>query len=341
MALVSRMQSARPQALFLASLIALAYCAVPSKIGVLAASTKTDCVPGEKDTTCTCDSTATGEERLSATLSQEKNVMKIVCEPQMTCAPEDLLDKVCPAEQVELKGCQLKLSDLLAEDATSVAWEAEKVKAKENGETKSLTIPTQNFPYSDQRFAVGCTGENKKCKVVVTVEARPTVTDGQTVTCAYGASSNTSHQAVTLSPSNNSFTLVCGEKGDVLPATYETTYCVSGSTDAAETCDEKWTSVFADYDSKWWKNPEGTNSFTLSIPTDKFPSEQKKVMVGCQQKKETNDEQRKAGAPAGPTVCSVDVTIEATSSASFTAATGVVSFLAVIGGLISALGHPA
>ncbi|PFH36083.1 SAG-related sequence [Besnoitia besnoiti] len=332
MALFSMMQSARTLAFFLACLVALTNCASLKTIGVPAESPKNECVPGDKDTVCTCDPAA-GEEPLSATLSQEKNVLKMVCKPKMACAPEEMQDTVCQAEQTELTGCQLKLSDLLAEDATSVAWEAEKVKAKENGETKSLTIPTQNFPYSDQRFAVGCTGENKKCKVVVTVEARPTVTDGQTVTCAYGASSNTSHQAVTLSPSNNSFTLVCGEKGDVLPATYETTYCVSGSTDAAETCDEKWTSVFADYDSKWWKNPEGTNSFTLSIPTDKFPSEQKKVMVGCQQKQPMEDH-KKTAAVSG-SVCRVDVTINASSPPSSSVAWGMLPGL--MGGFVIAV----
>ncbi|PFH36075.1 SAG-related sequence [Besnoitia besnoiti] len=281
-----------------------------------------ECKPGANEITCTCSEASDQqvEETMSATLSQKQNVMKLVCKPDMACAPEGLSKKVCKATDSTLDQgtCDEELSRLLAGSQRDVSWEEVKEKIQLQGESKSLTVPPQNFPFVDEQFAVGCKASDneKKCTFTVTLAARPTATDGQTVTCAYGASSNQSHQKIKLNPTQNSFTLVCGEKGEVLPTRYEEGFCSSGLKGDEESCEGSYTSVLPGYEAKWWSKHDADNSYTLSIPNDKFPAEEAKLIVGCRQKPSSDPAKGATAAAVSSTVCNVDVTIEASSSAS-------------------------
>ncbi|PFH36086.1 SAG-related sequence [Besnoitia besnoiti] len=283
------------------------------------------CVASESETVCTCDNKTQLTTPLVASLSDKRNVLNLECRDGLHYAPDGLSrKKVCDANSSTLKCGEdngppcMDIDDLLAGSPTNVQWT--EVKKKATGQPKSLTIPPENIPYIDGHFVVGCldsaSNETPKCKVAVTVEARASLTDGQTVTCAYGASSNPSHQAVTLSPSKNSFTLVCGEKGTVLPTNYQTSFCSPGSEDAKKSCEGDYQTILPGYEGKWWEKREGAESYTLSIPVDKFPKEQARIVVGCEQKDERANVKNTAPSGKGPTVCSVDVTIEAGASAS-------------------------
>ncbi|PFH36077.1 SAG-related sequence [Besnoitia besnoiti] len=280
-----------------------------------------NCVPGV-ETTCTCEENKSGREAAasnSATLSQAQNALKLECKPNLQIAPEPLKDKVCSAGSDDLKkDCDVKLSSLLVGNP-DVSWAEVSEQSRSQPVSKRLTIPPENFPLVDEQFAVGCTeNTTKKCKVTVTVEARPSVTQGQTVTCAYGAGSNDLRQAVKLSPTQNSFTLVCGDKGEVLPKNYNEAFCSSGLTGNEETCKGSYTSILPGYEANWWNKDDTKHSVTLSIPTDQFPAEEAKIVVGCRQKEQQPSPVGKESPlhTLTPTVCIVDVTIEASSFAS-------------------------
>ncbi|PFH36802.1 SAG-related sequence [Besnoitia besnoiti] len=73
-----------------------------------------------------------------------------------------------------------------------------------------LVILERNLSHIDGQFVVGCMNDDAretKCKVTVRVAARNSATDNQKVMCAYGKDSNPLHQPMTLSRSQNSFTL--------------------------------------------------------------------------------------------------------------------------------------
>ncbi|PFH36074.1 SAG-related sequence [Besnoitia besnoiti] len=275
------------------------------------------CESGESETTCTCSEGANGDAADVTTLSQKQNVLKLDCQASLKCAPENLGNKVCEAKAEEFTNCNVELCNLLA-GKPPVSWTPVPEKRNNQGESKSLTVPPQNFPFVDEQFAVGCKASDngKKCTFTVTLAARPTARDGQTVTCAYGASSNQSHQKIKLNPTQNSFTLVCGEKGKVLPTRYEEGFCSSGLKGDEESCEGSYTSVLPGYEAKWWSKHDADNSYTLSIPNDKFPAEEAKLVVGCRQKPSSDPAKGATAAAVSSTVCNVDVTIEASSSAS-------------------------
>ncbi|PFH36103.1 SAG-related sequence [Besnoitia besnoiti] len=284
----------------------------------------TECVANDTEVKCACELTSDGAKKtMSAVLSQDKNTLRFECKSKTAeCVkPDEAGTVVCQAGTSDLSDCKVELSTLLAGDSKSVKWVPCELEGEHCKQCASLTIPQNNFPYVDQKFAVGCKEQNASnlCIVGVTLEARPSATNAQTVTCAYGASSNGSHQTVKLSPTQSSFTLVCGEKGEVLPAQYNKHYCSSDSQEAEKTCSEDYTSILPGYDGSWWEATEASNTYTLSIPADKFPKEETKIVVGCQQ------QQPVAPPPSGkkegkkepsPTVCSVDVTIAAGSVSS-------------------------
>ncbi|PFH36079.1 SAG-related sequence [Besnoitia besnoiti] len=294
----------------------------PSTLGAWAATSATaECLTEGNVTTCACDQPASraveeDEQLLSAVLSKETHVLTLSCSTGNHCLPKPMHDAIaCPVENTTLESCSLDIRGLLTGDTANVKWGECAGKEKTGESCRTISILPDNIPYSDEQFAVGCQQANKKnCRVTVTVKARDSVTAGRSVTCAYGASSNDSHQTIKLSPTENSFTLVCGEKGEVLPKKYDETYCPPDSNAAAETCDGEYKTILPGYESTWWKDDKKAKSFTLSIPTDKFPKEQAKIVVGCQQK--TSEQPKKAEDAPSPTVCSVDVTIEASASAS-------------------------
>ncbi|PFH36076.1 SAG-related sequence [Besnoitia besnoiti] len=287
-------------------------------MGAMAAAptVSAQCVPGEPQTTCTCEGTSgrAVTDSASVILSQNQNELEMVCAKDLQCAPKELSGKVCEANDEALTECSVELSTLFAGKSSEISWTKPKKRNGLQGESKILTVPPENFPFVDERFAVGCMDEStKKCKVTVTVEARPSVTQGQTVTCAYGAGSNDLRQAVKLSPTQNSFTLVCGDKGEVLPKNYNEAFCSSGLTGNEETCKGSYTSILPGYEANWWNKDDTKHSVTLSIPTDQFPAEEAKIVVGCQ--KTASSSKRTPVAVLRPTVCNVDVTIEASSPA--------------------------
>ncbi|PFH36094.1 SAG-related sequence [Besnoitia besnoiti] len=285
------------------------------------------------ETTCTCEGNSEVGEPLLAVISRGKNTLKLDCKGDLKYAPDELKTKVCVSGNSDLK-CStdptptcFEVDKLLYGSTAKIQWTDVTTQQRAIKQPKSLTIPPENLPYVDVQFVVGCldstSNETPKCIVAATVEARASVADGQTVTCAYGASSNTSRQAVTLSPSKNSFTLVCGDKGTVLPTNYDTKFCSSDPKDKTDSCDGDYQSILPGFESSWWKKEEpSANSFTLSIPVEKFPNEPAKMVVACQLTKQNSGSQRATEDEATSSVCKVDVTIEAGGLASVSVQSG-------------------
>ncbi|PFH36823.1 SAG-related sequence [Besnoitia besnoiti] len=276
---------------------------------------------------CTCTEQGDVAAKLSAVISEQKPALEILCKPdKLTCAPDGLKDgKVCPENTTTLTDCKdprqcIEVGSLLFPSSTKVSWTESNASADEK--PRMLTIPEGTFPFSDRHFVVGCLDNDKtktKCIVDVTINARSTVTNGQTVTCSYGKTSNPSHQTIKLTSSQNSFTLVCGEDGEVLPTLYQKTYCTGdASADAAGICSGNYSTVVPTYQEGWWSKGDEPkpNSFTLTIPRDQFPENDGKIMVGCRKSEKKPLEKSGTPVPAGASVCSVDVTIEGTGPAS-------------------------
>ncbi|CBZ52222.1 SRS domain-containing protein [Neospora caninum Liverpool] len=305
------------------------------------------------NTTCTCLKDDSQTTTLSATLSEETNVLQVSCQTDLKCAPDDLSGKnVCPGDTDKLYDCKstngsfkcIDVNEILATSENSVQWVAGTT--PQDSTTKTLAIPTDRFPFTDQKFVIGCVNDDRtadRCKVTVTLAARATAKKDQTVTCAYGASSNKEPQTITLSPSQNTFTLVCGTDGDILPSTYQKKYCSSSENNTTSACEEKdYTSIITTYQETWWqKKPEGTNVYTLEIPPNDFPTESANIVVGC---KETATTTLKVEEDPSETdsssVCKVVVTIEALANSSSATMSGVMASLALGGvAFIGALAH--
>ncbi|CBZ52224.1 SRS domain-containing protein [Neospora caninum Liverpool] len=326
-----------------------------SIVGGASASGKatSECVASQDgNTTCTCLKEDSQTTTLPAMLSEEKNVLQVSCQNELHCAPDDLSgQKVCPGTTDNLHDCKprggkitcIDVNDLLTKSEKSVTWKAG---STSNTPTKTLTIPSERFPFTDKKFVVGCVNDGKSadhCKVTVTVAARATAKNDQTVTCAYGASSNKEPQTITLSPSQNTFTLVCGTDGDILPSTYQKKYCGSSENNTTSACEEKdYTSIITTYQETWWqKTPEGTNVYTLEIPPNDFPTESANIVVGCT-KAATNalNVNQDPSETDSSSVCKVVVTIEALENRSSATMSGVMASL-VLGGVafIGVLAH--
>ncbi|PFH36087.1 SAG-related sequence [Besnoitia besnoiti] len=326
-------------------LIALSVHTTFSHVRALASETKLvpECILSGKVTTCTCDVTKTVAEgkAQAAILSQTNNGIKLECKSGLECAPKGLSQTVCTAEDESLSACSVALHTLLADNQKNVTWtDCAQREIPAASTCKTLSVPQDNFPFIDERFAVGCADGNnsnqKICKVAVTVTARPSVTEGQTVRCAYGANSNQSRQSVTLSPSKNNFTLVCGEKGEVLPKKYDQAYCPAELKGDQEACDGNYKSILPGYEEQWWEKRDEGKSYTLSIPADKFPKEQSKIVVGCQQKTQQTESKVTGEGVSGPTLCAVDVTIEAGASPSLSAVSSRISLMLLGSGIAAA-----
>nr|CCA30037.1 SRS domain-containing protein [Neospora caninum Liverpool]CEL71250.1 TPA: SRS domain-containing protein [Neospora caninum Liverpool] len=299
-------------------------------------------------TKCTCTNDQPSEKDLTATLSQEENVLEIVCKQEsQQCAPEQLNGNlVCPSSTTNLKDCKttkgtdtpFNINTLLSGSSPTVSWED--CDSDSECTTKKLTIPPENFPSVDQKFMVGCVKDDDATdtmKVTVTLEARASATEEQTVTCAYGQNSNPTHQTVTLTPEKNSFTLVCGNEGEVLPTNYKEEYCVSETAkEASGSCTGAYEGIFPGYETTWWAATTGPKGYKFTIPDDQFPAEEQKITVGCQKQTAGENEQKRQGngreKEAKSTVCSVDVTIvaSAASSAAFVSGTAVM-LLSLVG----------
>ncbi|CBZ54532.1 SRS domain-containing protein [Neospora caninum Liverpool] len=292
-------------------------------------------------TRCTCDNTDESPQTFAATLSEDQTVLQVSCKSnaQLQCAPEQLNgDKVCPATASKLNQCgssnsssaSIPLSDILVDPGKSVTWSRDTTESSDQCTTQQLTVPKQNFPYTDKKFVVGCvqkSGNTDQCTVTVTVAARASAKNGQTVTCAYGTSSNKEPQTITLSPSQNAFTLVCGTDGEIVPSTYQQHYCDSSENGTTGDCQERdYTSILTAYQDTWWQQTENS-SYTLQIPPTDFPEEPANIMVGCKKSKVSKRGQTSETEPS--TVCKVLVTIEASPNSSSATMSGMKAYLAV------------
>ncbi|KEP65830.1 UNVERIFIED_CONTAM: SAG-related sequence SRS54 [Hammondia hammondi] len=264
------------------------------------------------------------------TVSGNKNELQLECKTNFNFAPEeDTGKKVCPAGK-EISDCKdgsqcVLIDPFFTGTTTTLAWKKVDASNREKSSTKLLTIPAENFPYVDGKFLVGCTGSNGSlppCALTVNIGARASVTKDHTVTCAYGNKSNKDHHAVTIKPSQNSFTLVCGDKGEILPKNYAATYCATQAAQhATDDCKGDYKSILPAYTEKWWKeNPSG--SFVFEIPPGDFPEVPVNITLSCQQKttRPPSIRDKDSDASDKPSVCTVEVTIEngTTSSASAT-----------------------
>ncbi|PFH36820.1 SAG-related sequence [Besnoitia besnoiti] len=295
----------------------------------VAETKKSACTPDENRTICACVKENGSTEGLLATVSGKSNVLQISCDTNQTYAPSGLRgSKVCPAKAESLTTCiagdksSIDIASLLVNAPPELGW---KPTTDQRGaeQPKILTIPEGTFPFTDEKFIVGClNGErersNTACHVTVKISARPTKTENQHVTCAYGAESNKNHQSITLSPSQNSFTLACGDKGEIVQTDYQERFCaVSGDKKAVTACTGDYKAILPSYERGWWaESSDQKQTFTLTIPEDKFPENEAKLMVQCQAASEAIATKGDAGTLEGPTVCSVDVTIQGAGPAS-------------------------
>ncbi|CBZ53652.1 SRS domain-containing protein [Neospora caninum Liverpool] len=304
--------------------------------------TEPACVTTGAVTKCTCTKPAEASNTdITATLSEEKNALEIGCKShELKCAPDGLeSNEVCPSTTASLKDCEngqrgsnptpFDINTLLSGSSKNVSWKSCNAAGDDACTTKKLEIPRENFPFVDKSFVVGCvenSSKENKMKVTVTLEARASATEEQTVTCAYGVNSNKAHQTVTLTPEKNSFTLVCGDQGDVLPTNYKEKYCVSEiGTAASESCTGAYNGVFPNYEETWWTTTANTDEYRFTIPEGQFPADEQKITVGCQKKATAEPgKQRTESEEKGSSVCSVDVTIVASAASPATLTSGMV-----------------
>ncbi|PFH36813.1 SAG-related sequence [Besnoitia besnoiti] len=310
-----------------AAVVTLLQGPLPSVTPALASleEEKFKCTDIPSGTSCTCQAEGSAPApTLKRTLAQHANKLQLLCQQPLRYAPDDLTSsKVCRDNTSELTECTdapkapIEVKSLLSGSPPVVQWEGG---SNANGTPKSLTIPDGNFPFVDERFIVGCLNDGRdktECQVTVKIAAKLSTTEAQTVTCAYGAQSNPTHQAVTITPALNSFTLVCGEKGEIVQKTFLQTYCpVSKGNTPATSCTGKYYNILPAYNDGWWSGDK-TKSFTLTIPKDKFPEDAVTMMVQCQRSGAT------PAAKAGPqyaatdaSICSVEVVIEGSKQAS-------------------------
>ncbi|KYK71318.1 SAG-related sequence SRS30C [Toxoplasma gondii TgCatPRC2] len=301
------------------------------------------CVVEGAVTKCTCRNQTVKNPDVTAIVSEQQNGLQISCNAaHLKCAPDNLQDNtVCPATITSLYECKqtaiktvtsVEINSLL-NGSPSLQWQ--------NGDSvpectsRKLTIPPENFPFVDEKFIVGCIkeGTNDSMKVAVTLQARASATKEQTVTCAFGVNSNKVHQTVTLSPEKNSFTLVCGTAGQVLPTKFDENYCVTAdTTDAADSCTEAYGGILPNYEKTWWTKSSNANEYTFKIPDDRFPPEEQKITVGCQKKKISDpNNQTSRSDEKDSSVCTVDVTIAPSAASSASVSTMAILLLSSVG----------
>ncbi|PFH36835.1 SAG-related sequence [Besnoitia besnoiti] len=309
--------------------------AVGSSEGGSAHAEQSICIKDSAKTTCTCTKKDSSSEKGTATLSASLATLNLQCKGGLYYAPDKLKGTtVCPGNAKDVHNCTqpcLDLKNVLT--GTSVpSWKGGEPEGEEG---KTLTVAPENLPFVNKQFVVGCVKEENAaaCTVAVAVNARPTEKTGQTVTCAYGENSNLTPQTVALNPSNRSFTLVCGEDGEVVPANYQASFCPVGAEkrdDQSGACTESYSQILPAYETSWWRNDGGKSSYTLTIPADKFPETEAKLNIRCQKKGASSSNRSEAPATPNPSVCSVDVTIEAAAASSSSPALAVTRLLLVV-----------
>ncbi|KEP67201.1 UNVERIFIED_CONTAM: SAG-related sequence SRS43 [Hammondia hammondi] len=313
-----------------------------------------DAATNKGTTTCKCLKEDTAPKSLSATLSEDSNVLHVACENDLKCAADDASgQKVCPENTTTLHQCCttsagsdacINVSDIFAGSQNGLQWEKDTITTP-TCTTKKLTVPKGSFPYTDRKFVVGClndAGNADHCKVTVTVTAIATVKKYQTVTCAYGASSNAEGQTITLSPSQNTSTLVCGTEGQILPSTYTKNVCVSTHKDITTACEqEEYTSIIKTYQEAWWKETDTPKAYTLQIPPMDFPEEAASIVLGCQKKAaQPSNESDYSSETHSLSACNVNVLEGSPNSSTAATMSGIkVSLTLTAVAIISAFAH--
>ncbi|PHJ15612.1 sag-related sequence srs57 [Cystoisospora suis] len=139
---------------------------------------------------------------------------------------------------------------------------------------------------------------------------------GQTATCGYTSTAIVGE--ITVSKSNNHFTLKCGEGAQTSPPDHTEAYC-SGPNATTQDCGKTtWKALFPKYETKWWSG-KLDSGLEMTIPKDRFPGAQQSFFLGCVK---------------GQVTCSLKVIVEASA---FTAAVGKLWIFSAIVGVAGGL----
>ncbi|PFH37051.1 SAG-related sequence [Besnoitia besnoiti] len=234
----------------------------------------------------------------------------------------DTIDTCSKTETDDGEGDRVAGLNAILEHGDDLTWATVSSLPQEKGKAWTLTLEEANLPFTDKSFFVGCKEQSsgtKSCRVDVTVQARPSSVVDNIVTCAYGAESNPNILKVDLRKERNTLVLACGKDGSVVPASYDTKYCVD---DKLSECENKYEDLFPNYATAWWsKETDKSSPMKLTVPKEGFPSEEKTFYIGC-----AATSVKKSGivgasprpeveSPEGTTDCRVMVTVTAAGSA--------------------------
>ncbi|PFH31456.1 SAG-related sequence [Besnoitia besnoiti] len=146
-----------------------------------------------------------------------------------------------------------------------------------------LTLDKSQLPLADKAFFIGCQYDDNdsqsKCNLAVTVQARLSAVEGNTITCAYGKNSNSAGPLnVELTEEKNSVTVKCGTAGSFRPENHDQ-FCLPSSP-YLEKCTRKMKEILPKFEASWWDIGDDKTS-TLTIPRTAFPAEEQQFLVGC------------------------------------------------------------
>ncbi|PFH36818.1 SAG-related sequence [Besnoitia besnoiti] len=85
-----------------------------------------------------------------------------------------------------------------------------------------------------------------------------------------------------ISSSQNSFTLLCRDKGQIVQTNYQKSFCpVSDAKGTGTNCNTDCTTTLPGYKRGWWTG-DRKKGFTFTVPKDDFPQNEANFMVECQ-----------------------------------------------------------
>ncbi|PFH36175.1 SAG-related sequence [Besnoitia besnoiti] len=267
---------------------------------------------------------------------------------------------VCLADAKKVSACkpepsattkQIKLTTLLRSDTPVKTSITQNPNGQANGQAWTLELQESQLPRVDTTFFVGCQkaseDEDSQCKLDITVKARQSDADKNTIICAYGVDSNGANPLTAeMTEENNILSIDCGDAGSFAPAGY-TEFCLPDS-QALKGCPTKgFSDVFPTFADSWWQKADSRKTANvLTIPKTDFPAEARQFLLGCVPKDSSSglpggeqDSVQKAasGGVAAPSACQVLVTVKAaslSSSAMSARSAGVSGAAAVVTGLL-------
>ncbi|PFH33861.1 SAG-related sequence [Besnoitia besnoiti] len=283
----------------------------------------------------TCDASKQVSENMakSVTLSKDTPSVTLNCTGNGNKFVPNSNDKGCAYnEGAKVKSCndnksipdgQVVLTELLGAPSP-VEWKTASVDAQQ-GEAKTLQLDESQLPLSDTTFFVGCQngGNESKCKLDVTVQARASSVESNVAKCAYGQHSNPQPLLVELTPQNNTLTLECGKDHPIEPTNHTTYYCED---EKMKACTKTFKDILPNFVASWWSKTDETNNHVkLEIPATEFPSADQQFYIGCSPNPGESVEAKAVLAASKPedqqsstgsSLCKVQVTVKAASSAS-------------------------